>query len=1461
MVTSPVARGDRTRGKVAIVGMGALFPGANNLTEYWRNLSTGVDSVTDVPADRWDGDFYDPAARNGERADKFYCRRGGFVEADIDPALFGIMPNSVGDIDPDQLIALRVAAEAIDDAGGSGTLPADRSRVGVVLGRGGYLTPGLARLDQQVRTANQLVRTLAEVMPGIAPGDLERVKDAFQAQLRPPTSDGAIGLVPNLSASRIANRLDLRGPAYTVDAACASSLVAVDQAVSALISGRCDVMLAGGVHHCHDVTLWSVFSQLGALSASQQIRPFDRRADGVLIGEGTGIVVLKRIEDAQRDGDRIYAVIAGCGVASDGRTASLFSPDPSGQVQAVTQAWASAGLDPREPGVIGLLEAHGTGTVAGDGAELHTLREVFGQGDADEAQPVIGTVKSMIGHAMPAAGAAGLIKAALAVFHRTLLPTLHCDDPHPTLRESRFAPIASAQPWLLPNGQDARRAGVNAFGFGGINAHVIIEEPPAHQAALTVNEPEMPMRFAARTVAELAEILGRPDTELRHREIGSGPARVAIADPTPKRLNLARKAIARGVPWRGRSNVWFTPSPLLGPGGGKVAMVFPGLEAEFAPDVGALATELGIAGSGDFAASVGQVGSHGAAVFQLGRILHRALSRLGVTADGLAGHSVGEWSAMAQGGIFSHTEIDAFLDAFDPSSVTVPGVEFAVIGASASRVAQAIPQWAEVVLSHDNAPNQSIVCGPGEAIASVVERFRAEGVISQVLPFQSGFHTPMLTPYLGPIVRNFETLSINPAEIPVWSATTTHPFPSDPGQVRKIYIQHLVETVRFRELITNMRDAGFVAFIQMGTGQISALIGDILHGRDHLAIPAHAPKAGAAEQLIRVLAALWVEGYETPDVARKSAPVTNSGRRIRLNLGGALVSIPEQERVNLKGVTAQSVPDMPRTAWGAEFTALIDDTQRAARELMAAATAPPVVTLAPVRPVSAALEVSLKTMPYLIDHSFFKLPPDWPDDEDRWPVVPATTLVDHMAEFARRAAPGRVAVALNDVRFEKWLPVIPAVAVAVTAMPGDRTDVVTVAIDGHARARIDVAPRYPARRPRLWSFDPAQEHAPKDHAHELYSRRWMFHGPQFQGVTELTAIGDRHVRGVLKTPAAPGALLDNAGQLLGYWVQSSVTDRSTVFPVGMGRIEFFGKHPAPGTAVECTIIIRQLDSQFITADVQLAVHGEVWTQIIGWQDRRFDSNPVIRATDCAPEDHTLSTLRTDGWAEVAEMWPDLATRELVARKMLGSREREQYATVAPRRRRQWLLGRIAAKDAVRQLLWRSDPHGIYPQEIEIANHATGAPLVSGRHGRVLSTITVSIAHCAEIGVAIARHGACGIDIEEIRERDGAAEIAALTNAEHDLLAELPGERALWFTRLWSAKEAVAKRLGTGLQGAPARFEVVAVEQRPDGGVRMSVAVAGDQFEVFTTVTENPAPLPSRRYVVAWTGHPEEETEN
>ncbi|MFI9804132.1 beta-ketoacyl synthase N-terminal-like domain-containing protein [Streptomyces sp. NPDC052301] len=1601
---------------VAVVGMAVLLPGAPGLDAYWRNLRDGVDAIGDVPAGRWDADYYRPGSAAGPAvADQVYCRRGGFVDglAEVEVTRYGIMPASVQGTEPDQLIALDVAAAALADAGGEARLPA-RERIGVTLGRGGYLTPGLVRLDQRVRTAGQLVRTLGELLPELSTAQLDRVRTAFTERLGPDRPESAIGLVPNLAASRIANRLDLRGPAYTVDAACASSLVAVDQAVTELTTGRCDLMLAGGVHHCHDITLWSVFSQLRALSPSQRIRPFHRDADGILIGEGTGVVVLKRLADAARDGDRIYGVIRGTGVAGDGRTAGLVSPDPGGQARAVRQAWRAAGLDPAAPHSLGLLEAHGTATPAGDAAELATLADVFGPGagHGDEERPVLGSVKSMIGHTMPAAGVAGLVKAVLALHHGTLLPTLHCDDPHPGLAATRFRTLQRARPWETDTRQPVRRAAVNAFGFGGINAHVVLEEAPAPHSSAgrprvvsastrapdrhlpedtprpRITEPERILLLAADRPDDLTALLGAADPAVLAAGLdptrphpGAGPVRLGVVDPTAKRLALARRAVGKGRAWHGRNDVWFRTAPLLGPdGGGRLAFVFPGLEGDFAPRTDDIAAHFGlspVAGTGA-AAPVGDVGRHGFGVVGVGRLLDRALRRMGVVPDAVAGHSVGEWTAMVAAGLYAADQVDAFMAGFDPDAVTVPGLVFAAVGTCAARVRTALAaDWSGsgIVLSHDNAPHQSMVCGPGTAVEELVRSLRAQGVLCQVLPFRSGFHTPMLRPYLAPIEDAAGTFRLHPPTVPVWSGTTAAPFPQAEAAVRELFVRHLLEPVRFRELTEALYAAGHRVFVQTGPGRLTSLIDDTLGDRDHLAVAANASRHSGMAQLRRAATALWVAGASVAPAPPPVPAREGTGRPpVRLDLDGALVSLDgpvlEALRAELRPRQRTGAPASPafgsaplddlttRFPAAAELTALLRDTADTAARLIAASgghhpptaapstasaapavasatpagtsaapvvpptvpagtsaapvvpptvpagtsaapvvpptvpagtSAAPVVpptvpagtSAAPVVPptapavtetgtttgtprTTATVRVSAATMPHLLDHCFFPQRSDWPDLEDRWPVVPATTIVRHMMDAAEAAAPGLRAVAVHGARFDRWLTATPPVDVPVTVTPAPgHPHRVTVTFGPTARAVVELAPHHPAPPPpsALPGHPHPAERLPEHTAAQLYRDRWMFHGPAYQGLTELTAIGERHIRAVITAPAAPGALLDNVGQLLGYWIMATRTERTVVFPVQMRHLRFHGPDPAPGAEVGCLVRITSLTDTVLEADAELAVGGRVWAVLGGWQDRRFDNDPTTRPAERFPERHTLSRAMPGEWTLLHERWPDLASRELIMRNSLGRAERAEYAGRPPRGRRQWLLGRIAVKDAVRQWLWRHGEGPVFPAELQVHNDGLGRPYVTGVHGRALPPLDVSLAHRAEAGVAIVRphspRPGPGIDIEEVTDRAPATLATTLGPAELRLLhartADGTDSEAVWFTRFWAAKEAVAKAEGVGFDGRPRDFAVL--EAAPDGGRLLVSGRLERAYTVHCAPVTNPPALPERAYVVARTTGP------
>jgi acyl transferase domain-containing protein/phosphopantetheinyl transferase len=1500
----------RDQPPIAIVGMAVLLPGAPDLESYWQNLISGVDSIIEVPAHRWDTSLYHPDAAIGPaRADRIYCRRGGFIDglAEIDPTEFGIMPNSVAGTEPDQLIALRVAASAIADAGGTERLPA-RDRIGVILGRGGYPTPALVRLQQRVRTAHQLVRTLSELVPDLTPEQLDQVKTAFTERLGPHEPESAIGLVPNLAASRIANRLDLRGPAYTVDAACASALIAVDQAVGELTGRRCDVVLAGGVHHCHDITLWSVFAQLRALSPSQRIRPFDRAADGLLIGEGTGVVVLKRLADAERDGDRIYAVIRGTGVASDGRGASLFNPESDGQVLALQRAWRAAGLDPAEPGSLGLLEAHGTATPVGDLAELATLERVFGQ-PTGGGRAVIGSVKSMIGHTMPAAGIAGLVKAALAVHRGVLLPTLGCEDPHPALARTQFRPIGVAEPWELGAVQRTRRAAVNAFGFGGINAHVVLEQHPSRsdplppRRSVAVNEPEQVLHVTAATPDELAELLDRDNVAVRALgtpESGVDGCRLGVVDPTPKRLAVARRVVAKGTAWRGRNDVWFSPQPLLrAQPVPRIGFVFPGLEAEFSPRVDDVARHFGLPRPDTSAETLGR---HAAAVVAVGRLLDRALRRLQIVPGAVAGHSIGEWAAMSSAGMYADAEANQFLRSFDLDALRVPDVVFAALGCGADRVVDAIADHEQIVVSHDNSPNQSIVCGPAAAIDQLVRAFRGQNVLGQVLPFRSGFHTPMVEPYLTSIREFARRIRLHPPTVPIWSATSGARYPEDEAELRTLLVRHLLEPVRFRQVVEAMYADGVRVFVQVGPGQLGMLIDDTLHGRKHLTVAANSPHRSGLDQLRRVVTALWVEGgaprsVDAPPSGFAAASPKQGRRPVTLDLSGALISLhgaapllvqspglrAAQEPSAISGLAASlSRLDQfaAQSSLVAEFAELLADTADTAVAVIdagspatprTAAVHPPAQPAAP-RELDTVLRISTETMPYLRDHCFFRQREDWPDETDRWPIVPAATLIQHMIDVAERAAPGRHAVAVHEVRLNRWLVASPPVDVSVTAVP-EGPDRVRVSVGQYCQAVIELGERFPSDPPLSRPRDTSPERTPGITAEELYRQRWMFHGPQFQGVTELTAVGDQHVRGVIMTPAAPGGLLDNVGQLLGYWLKSAQPAKPVLFPWRIRHLRFFGPHPAPGTSLDCLVRIRSVTDTTVEADMELTHNGRLWARCEGWQDHRFEIDQDADAVTRFPEERTLSRFRPGGWALLFERWSGVASSDLVMRIHLSAVERADYDRCSPRVRRQWLLGRIALKDAVRR--WLRD-HGygpVFPAEVRVFNDERGRPRVSGQHGRTLPSIDVSLAHCHQVAVAIARPRTItdgpgvGIDIEEIAERDGRAQDFALSREETDLLAARCAEtgepKALWFTRFWTAKEAVSKAEDTGLGGRPKRFAVVKasrtaleVQVRPDEGNEGPARTYGVRCEQL----HNPKDLPARHYVVSWTVAPDIEQE-
>ncbi len=483
---------------IAIIGMACRFPGARDLSSFWENIIAGRDLTVDVPPDRWDSKtFFDPQDPSNDRVN---CRRGGYLEGPIsfDPTSYGIMPRTVAGSEPEQFLVLDAAREALADAGIAIGLSCSH-RVEVIIGRGNYFNRGNLTRLQHGRIVAQTLAILRSLHPEWSADDLEAVRADLKASLPPFGPDTVSGQLTNATAGLVANRLNLKGSSYVVDAASASSLVALDLGARALIERRADLALIGGVYLQSDVDFPMVFRQLGALSTSGKARPFSREADGLLPGEGVGVVVLKRLTEAERDGDRVYAVLKGVGVASEGRGVGLTVPSARSHARSMRRAYRHARIQPE---TIELIEGHGLGVPAADRAEILALRAVF----PPSKRRVLGAVSSMIGHAMPAAGMAGLIKSALALHHRLLPPTLHAENPHPLLTAPDSPAVLNDRliPWIHGEMSFPRRTGINAFGFAGINTHAILEEHSASADGLTPERSRSGKRrrsFLVQTIA------------------------------------------------------------------------------------------------------------------------------------------------------------------------------------------------------------------------------------------------------------------------------------------------------------------------------------------------------------------------------------------------------------------------------------------------------------------------------------------------------------------------------------------------------------------------------------------------------------------------------------------------------------------------------------------------------------------------------------------------------------------------------------------------------------------------------------------------------------------------------------------------------------------------------------------------------------------------------------------------
>jgi malonyl CoA-acyl carrier protein transacylase len=509
---------DSAERAIAIVGVGAMLPDAPNAAAFWNNIAGKRYSITETPADRWSiADYYDP---DPKAPDKTYSKIGGWVRGfEFDWKRFRLPPRVAAVMDEGQQWAITIAAEALADYGYPDR-PLDTERTGVILGTamGGemhYITTQRITFPEYanwLRAAPEFQRLPANTQVAL----MEQFHAVMDRSLPTITEDSMPGELANIVSGRIANIFNLRGPNFITDAACASSFAAVEAAVQLLTEHKVDAVLTGGVDRNMGASSFVKFCKIGALSATGT-RPFGVGADGFVMGEGAGAFLLKRLEDAERAGDTIYAVIRGVAGSSDGKGKGITAPNPIGQQLAVRRAWEAAELD---PATATLVEAHGTSTRVGDVVEVESLATTFGS--APRGSIGLGSAKSNIGHLKAGAGAAGLLKTALALHHKILPPTLNADPANPNIdfANSPFYLVNEAREWTPRNGSP-RRAGVSAYGFGGTNFHLVMEE---HVPGMLTQRPKQYTGVA----------LGRGAGEQGSGGAGeSTPASLSPASPAP----------------------------------------------------------------------------------------------------------------------------------------------------------------------------------------------------------------------------------------------------------------------------------------------------------------------------------------------------------------------------------------------------------------------------------------------------------------------------------------------------------------------------------------------------------------------------------------------------------------------------------------------------------------------------------------------------------------------------------------------------------------------------------------------------------------------------------------------------------------------------------------------------------------------------------------------------------------
>ncbi|MGJ7489005.1 amino acid adenylation domain-containing protein [Variovorax sp. ZT4R33] len=862
VVTAPAAAraapiGGDVQEPIALVGMAGRFPGAADVEQFWDNLVAGRDTIR-----FFDDATLDAGVSAALRADPAYVRARGVLDDvdQFDAAFFGINPKEATLMDPQQRLFLEICWECMERAGYA---PDQQQRpVGVYAG---------------MHNATYFQR---HVMPR---DDLIEAVGEFAVML---------GNEKDYLATRVANRLNLTGPAISLNTACSTSLVAMAQAFHALRSGQCDMALAGGVAiHCPPNS--GYLYQEGAMySPDGHTRSFDAKAQGTVFSDGAAVVMLKRLSDAQADGDTIYAVLRGVGVNNDGAVkASFTAPSVDGQAAVVSMALASAGVDARS---ISYVEAHGTATPMGDPVEVAALARAYARHTADSGFCAIGSVKSNVGHTLMAAGATGVIKTALALHAQRLPASLHFDAANPSIDfdGTPFRVNAQLSAWPREAGVP-RRAGVSSFGVGGTNAHVILEEAPLAQPSEPVAGPQLFTLSArtptalARMAAQLADHLeAEPSLNLGDVAHTLRVGRKAFA----QRLALVADGSAETVAMLRAPSSPYKVSGTVAPRSHDLVLLFPGQGAQyagmgrtlyvhdeifraaldecFAAFDAVLPFSLRERMFSDDANALLPTAVTQPATFALEVALARRALAFGLRPAAMIGHSVGEFAAAVIANVMSLADAARLVAQRGALMQALPAGQMLSVRLAAAQLAPFLGD--DLSLAAENGPSACVAAGPTEAIVRLQARLEADGVATRLLQTSHAFHSAMMAPAVAPFETLVRELTLSPPQRTIVSTLTGRVLTADEATDPAYWARHLRETVRFSPaLIAALGQFAEPLFVELGPrNSLSTLVRQ--HATREKPAPVALPMLGATpvDELVAhrlALGRLWTLGT-TPDL-------------------------------------------------------------------------------------------------------------------------------------------------------------------------------------------------------------------------------------------------------------------------------------------------------------------------------------------------------------------------------------------------------------------------------------------------------------------------------------------------------------------------------------------------------------------------------------------------------------------